>query len=386
MRTFYFVLLVLVLSGCSSNPPVQQNDLSPADLFPEGLLYEVIDGRSIRITKYIGYDTSVNIPALIDGLPVTVIGRMTFWANKELKSVSIPSSVTTIEDKAFGMCFSLTNISVNQRNGAYISVGGVLFDKSGETLICCPAGKRGEYAIPSSVTVIGDEAFWYCRNLTRITIPSSVTVIGDKAFGDCDNLTSVTIPWTVTYIGNNAFFGCDDLTSVTIPDSVTYIGDSAFNGCKSLTSVTIPASVTIFGDSPFAWCYSLTNINVDAQNIAYTSVDGVLFNKSGKTLICYPAGKSGEYIIPSSVTNIGNAAFAGCHNLTSITIPQSIITIEAWAFFDCHNLTNVTIPSSVITIKTYAFNNSNLTRVTLSKSTMVAENVFSEGVKIQYRD
>ena len=108
------------------------------------------------------------------------------------------------------------------------------------------------------ITTIGDKAFYFCSSLTSVTIPDSVTTIGGSTFQDCESITSVTIPESVTAIGNYAFAECDSLTSVTIPDSVTTIGDAAFYLCSSLTSVTIPDSVTTIGDSTFCLCQSLT--------------------------------------------------------------------------------------------------------------------------------
>jgi uncharacterized repeat protein (TIGR02543 family) len=104
---------------------------------------------------------------------------------------------------------------VSESNTAYSSVEGVLFNKNQTTLAAYPAGKTGSYAIPSSVTSIGDYAFSGCSGLTSVTIPSSVTSIDSRAFYSCSGLTSVTIPSSVTSIGNYAFYGCDGLTSVT---------------------------------------------------------------------------------------------------------------------------------------------------------------------------
>ncbi|MBQ6187816.1 MAG: leucine-rich repeat domain-containing protein [Prevotella sp.] len=105
--------------------------------------------------------------------------------------------------------------------------------------------------IPSSVTTIGNSAFYHCSSLTSVTIPRSVTSIGVGAFWGCTGLASVTIPNSVTGIGDFAFSYCSGLTSVTIGNSVTSISDYAFSGCSGLTSVTIPNSVTSIRDGAF---------------------------------------------------------------------------------------------------------------------------------------
>ena len=116
--------------------------------------------------------------------------------------------------------------------------------------------------IPDSVTSIGGYAFCGCENLKSITIPDSVTWIGERAFSGCKNLTSITIPDSVTSIGGDAFRGCSSLTSITIPDGVTSIGDYAFPGCKNLTSITIPDSVTSIGNYAFCNCNNLKSITI----------------------------------------------------------------------------------------------------------------------------
>ena len=159
--------------------------------------------NAIIITQYSGSDSTVALPALINGLPVTTIGDQAFEYCSSLTSVTIPSSVTSIGNNAFAGCFRLSRVT-----------------------------------IPTSVTSIGDNAFADCSTLIRVTIPSSLSSIGNNAFAGCSNLIRVTIPSSVTTIGSNAFEGCSRLSSVTISPSVTTIGSNAFEGCSSLGTAT----------------------------------------------------------------------------------------------------------------------------------------------------
>ena len=193
------------------------------------------------------------------------------------------------------------------------------------------------------VTSIGERAFEYCRSLTSITIPEGVMSIGNWAFYYCSALTSITIPESVTTIGIYAFAYCSALTSITIPEGVTSIGNWAFYYCSALTSINIPEKVTGIGFYAFESCVSLTNIMVSENNTVYSSIEGVLFNKEEKELICCPAGKSGEYIIPDNVTKIKDRAFYGCSSLVSVVIPESVVSIEGNVFAYCSSLTSITI-------------------------------------------
>ena len=280
------------------------------------------------IGDYAFYDcsslTSITLP---DG--VTSIGGHAFCDCSSLTSITIPEGVTSIGNWAFYGCTSLTGIWVGKCNPNYSNdENGVLYNKEKTRLIQCPGGLSGTYAIPDSVTSIGNRAFMDCTSLTSVTIPDGVTSIGDYAFSGCSSLTSITIPESVTSIGNSAFYGCSSLTSITIPNGVTSIGSDAFSGCNSLTSITIPEGETSIGNSAFYGCSSLTSI-----------------------------------IIPDSVTSIGNRAFMDCTSLTSVTIPDGVTSIGDYAFSGCSSLTSITIPESVTSIGDKAFGSCNSLKV-----------------------
>ena len=227
-----------------------------------------------------------------------------------------------------------------------------------------------------TVTSIGDYAFSGCYNMTSVTIPSSVTSIGAYAFRN-SGLTSVTIPEGVTSIGEGVFEGCTGLTSVTIPEGVTSIGDYAFDYCYNLTSVTIPSSVTSIGMRAISRCFGLTSITVASGNTVYDSRDNcnAIIETASNTLIqgCK------NTVIPSSVTSIGDYAFDGCYNLTSVTIPEGVTSIGNYAFYDCYNLTSVAIPEGVTSIGNRAFNFSGLTSVIIPSSvTSIGMSAFAQ--------
>ena len=287
------------------------------------------------------------------------IGDQAFVRTR-LTSITIPANVTEIGTLVFDQCASLQSIDVNINNIKYTSDGGVLFNKEKSTLICYPPAKTGtKYAIPDTVTSIGNHAFYQCKNLTKVEISSTVTSIGSSVFYECTNLATVSFAET---------------------PMLESIGDQAF-GKTSLTSITIPASVAEIGNAVFSNCASLTSIQVNDANTAFESVDGVLFNKDKSKLICYPPAKTGTvYTIPNTVTLIGERAFQSCSNLTKIEIPSTVKSIGARAFQECKNLTSVEIPENVSEIKIYTFYLcTSLAAVKISSSvTSIASSAFQE--------
>jgi len=171
----------------------------------------------------------------------------------------------------------------------------------------------------------------------------AVTITEYTGPGGAVVIPSTIVGLPVTQIGNYAFFVATGLTSVAIPSTVTNIGDYAFRSCTSLTSITIPDSVTRIGEGALSFCPDLSAINVGAANAAYSSLEGVLFNKSRTMLLQCPGGKSGSYSMPNTVTTVGDYALAVCTSLTSITIPNSVTQIGWGAFAYCTSLTAINV-------------------------------------------
>lgn len=227
----------------------------------------------------------------------------------------------------------------------------------------------------------------YRDSIISVVINEGVTSISNSAFGGryaggepyaCSNLTSVMIPSSMTSIEAYAFWDCSSLTSINIPFGVTSIEEWAFRECSSLTSINIPSSVTNIGECAFSGCTSLTRIDADEANQTYCDLDGVLCNKSGSTIMCYPGGRAGDYNIPPNVTAIDAYAFFGCNNLTGVTIPTSVAKISEAAFEGCKSLARVTIPDSVTIIDHFAFMGcSALTNITIpSNVTYIGNQAF----------
>ena len=159
---------------------------------------------------------------------VLYIGNYIISAKASLTEITIGKEIRGIADYAFSSCASLTSVAFEEESKCSFIGSDAFYNCSGLKSI----------VIPSNVTTIGDSAFSNCSNLTSVVIPASVTSIGDQAFYNCSNLTSVVIPDSVTSIGNGAFSNCSNLTSVVIPDSVTSIGNGEFSDCSKLTSIS----------------------------------------------------------------------------------------------------------------------------------------------------
>lgn len=188
----------------------------------------------------------------------------------------------------------------------------------------------------------------------------------------------VKIPDSVKSIAHSAFLNCNGLTNVTIGNGVKNIGDYAFNGCSGLTNVTIGNGVTSIGDYAFSGCSALASIVVSENNSAYSSVDGILYDKNKTHIIHIPYAIQGAITVPDSVTSLGWRAFYGRIGLTSVTIGNGVTSIGDYAFYGCSGLTSVTIGNNVTSIGYEAFDGcTGLTSVTIGNGvTSIGKHAF----------
>ena len=281
-----------------------------------------IDGTDLEtLSKSMDKFSELYINATLSG--TTALPEKFAQWKSNLKVITLPKGMTSIEGSAFLGCKALTSIS-----------------------------------LPEGVTSIGNSAFSGCKALTSISLPEGVTNIGNSAFFGCAALISISLPKGVTKIESSTFLGCKALTNISLPDGVTSIGSNAFSDCAALTSISLPDGVTKIEELTFYGCAALTSISLPE---GVTSIGSVAF--SGCAALT-------SISLPEGVTNIESSTFSGCAALTSISLPEGVTSIGNYAFENCTALTSISLPKELTSIGNYAFQNCTaLTKVILLTGT-----------------
>lgn len=320
------------------------------------------NGADVEFTDYVG---DINIPSTANGYKVFRIGYKAFMRCWRLTSVTIPSTVTALDQGAFYGCRGLTSVEIP--NSVWL-IDNFAFYR---------CTNLESVSIGDHVTYIGACAFYEDAKLTSIMLPNSVQTVRNQAFWGCTCVSSITLGNSLHTVGWYAFMGCSGVSSLIIPNSVTRIEDQAFSGLKGLTSVVIPKSVTYIDRNPFTSCPELTSIVVEEGNPKYNSGNGsnAIIETSTNKLI---AGFK-TTVIGDDITTIGASAFYHCKGLTTLEIPNSVTNIEYSAFSWCPDLESVTLPNSITSIPNSLFTGCvKLTSITIPNSvTSIGNNVFS---------
>lgn len=345
----------------------------------EQFQYQVSENE-VTIVGYVGtIEGTLEIPAEIDGLPVTRVEDDAFIKQNQLVEVVIPASVIEIGSTAFHDCENLQVFTVAEENPVYCVKNGLLLDKGEKVLIRCPSGRYGEVTdIPNTVFLISDAAFADCSSLSKIELPVSVLSIGAMAFSNCQSLSEVIVPSGVQTLPDSAFADCIALQRVTLsegltnisvaafrnctalqevqlPDTLESIKSNAFENCSSLQRMHLPAAVSDLSANAFSGCISLSEVTVAAENPYYTAIDGVLMTADQATLVYYPPCSSqSDYTIPETVKTIDSYAFQDAMQLQFLTVPETVETIEPYACYDANSLKEVMLNGASV-ISAYAF-------------------------------
>ena len=286
--------------------------------------------------------TTLEIPS-----GITSIGDGVFLSSNNLTNLTLSSKITSAGKYAFNNCSNLKDIRyyIYDDLATYIQKGHPAFYVNCSIKYYWNNQEITTLEIPTSVTSIGNHAFYGCNGLTSVEFPSNLSSIGDWAFSNCSGLTSVDLPSSITKMGECVFYWCKNLSSVKLPSEITAISNSAFGGCISLKNIELPAGITSIGDNAFTGCSNLQNINLPSG--INTIGSGAFWDCSNLTNV----------ILPSALTSIGNIAFVNCSNLANVTLSSNITSIGYSAFSDCKSLKNLTISKDVTSIKDIRFNN-----------------------------
>ena len=341
------------------------------------------------------------------GSRVQLINAEAFNSCTALTSVTIPASVTALNTRAFAYCPNLKTITFlgncpTISSSVFNEVTATAYYPGGNNT--WTADKLQNYGGSITWVQYGIVAYGECgaqgdNLLWELTASGKLRIYGTGDMADWNSES--TVPWYsnrssirsvlieagATSIGSYAFHSCAAMKTVSIPDGLAVIGNRAFFNCSALTDITIPASVTSIGTNlTFAGCSSLTSISVAAANANYSSVNGVLFNKSKNQLHVCPAGKSGSFTIPETVLRIDAYAFYECTKLTSITIGPRVQNIYNEAFLRCTGLTSITIPASVtaLNIRAFAYCSKLKTITFLGNCPTISPSVFNEVTATAY--
>lgn len=344
-----FTFSSTTFSGCTSLAAFYVDENNASFTVIDNFLVRTDTMEATAIPGILLTQEVVTIPEGITTFPAV------FQNDTALKTVYLPSTITSLPSSAFSNCSSLENV-IFADNCALTSLPTYTFRNcSALTKISLPDNLEtlGNYVFygctalteiefPDSLLSIGNYVFQNCSSLKKVYFPENLTSIGSYAFNKCSSLTDVKLPESLISIGNYAFSACTSLEVINLPDNLTSISDYAFSQCTSLKEIDFPENVVSIGKYAFQQCYSLQNISIPEGLV---SIGNYAF---------YQCSSLNEISLPDSVNSIGTGAFKDCVELKSLRLPASLTNVPASIISDTL-IESITIPASVTSINTTAF-------------------------------
>lgn len=329
----------------------------------------------------------------------------------KVTDLTLPATLTDIEDGAFRGLSSLNNIQLAAANTNFIVDDNVLYNKEKTKILCFPQLRAGDYTVPETITELGDYQFYNCANLTSVTLHNKIKSIGQYAFAGCSKLTEITIPASVETISDYAFIDCTAITNVVIEDSSSPL--TLGMGYTAKQSQTFDYNgqpmgynddyyYGLFGSSPLKTLYigrnlTLTGYSDYSGGTYYYLGKGTLTRvEIGSKVTSLPAGlfrhntcSINEVNYDGTIIDWCNISFANeaatpfyCSNAilhlqgsplhSQVNIPEGATKIGAYAFYGQNGVSTVIVPSTVKTIEPYAFNNIYISEVYINSKAVIA--------------
>ena len=306
--------------------------------------------EAVTYVGEVAFYTCTNLRTISLPSTVTEIGDYAFYVC-DLRTVTVPKNVTSIGIWAFGGSDELYSINVAEDNPNYSDYGGALYNKNQTILLQCPAG-RSSITIPDGVVSV-DRAFQACHQLMSVALPEGITSIGGNTFSNMDSLTNVSIPRSVTSIQYQAFKNCKALTDIY------YNGTKAEWGQINIDESNEP----LFRDTCTIHCMDDENSGTCGENLAWTLSNGTLTITGNGEIPDFDSEEPAPWenyrhmiqavVLGDGVTGISSGAFYQYEKLATVTLPGSLKTL-GWATFAECNISSIKIPDGVET-KTFDF-------------------------------
>lgn len=356
-----------------------------------------------------GFNSCINLTGLLLPEGLEVIKPFAFSGCESITAIRIPASIKSISGSSFAGC-NIAAYEIDEKNPYYTVIDGVLYSKDLKTLVAFPSAYNRKYfVIPETTKIIGHSAFMDAK-AEKVVLPQGLTTIEGRAF-EGSSVRSMEMPDSVTKLGKLVFRFCFQLEHIRLSDRLSIIPEQTFSRCLQLKRLEIPKSVKRIYYSAIAWSDGLESLklndgleeivdegpmlgvngdlrelnlpktlkkvpggvfnyspyikefNLDPDNPYFSTIDGALCSKDGKTLYSVPNVNRCSYEVPEGIEVIGERALSFLPSLLTVELPSTLRTIGCRTFQGCDSLTCIKIPAGVTKVDIYSLWADNLKTV-----------------------